>query len=93
MSAITQYDVVFIPRLLGEIVPLRETFQRKIHKTSNTRVLRLKREQEQNVKQVGRQERGLPKEKARFHEFQHSDQRQIQIRFQPFPFEFPDGER
>jgi len=61
--------------------------------TSNTSVLRLKREQEQNVKQVGRQERGLPKEKARFHEFQHSDQRQIQIRFQPFPFEFPDGER
>ena len=93
MSAITQYDVVFTPRLFRQERPFKGNIPEQDPETSNTSVLRLKREQEQNVKQVGRQERDLPKEKARFHGFQHSDQRQIQIRFQPFPFEFPDGER
>jgi hypothetical protein len=32
------------------------------------------------------------KGEAKFYEFHPSDQRQIKIRFQFFPFEFPDGE-
>jgi hypothetical protein len=50
----------------------------------------LKKEHEQKVKQVGRQAKDLPKGEARFHGFHHSDQ--SQIRFQSFPFVFPDGE-
>ena len=45
-----------------------------------------------DVKQVGKQEKDLPKGEDRFHEFYRSDQSHIQIRFQFFPFEFPDGE-
>ena len=91
MSAITQYDVVFTPRLFRQERPFKGNIPEQDPETSNTSVLRLKREHEQKVRQVGRQEKAAPKGKARFHEFHRADQRQIQFRFQSFPFEFPDG--
>jgi len=61
VSAITQYDVVFIPRFFRQDCPFKGNIPEENPETNNNRVLRLKREQEQNLKQVGRQEKDLPK--------------------------------
>jgi hypothetical protein len=83
---------LYLGLFLRQDYPFKGNIPEEDPETSNNRVLRLKREHKQKVKQVGRQVKDLPKGEARFHGFHRSDQRQIQIRFQFFPFVFPDGE-
>lgn len=95
VSAITQYDYsVFIPRLLSrQDCSIKGNISEEEPETNNTGVVRIGRECEQNVREVGGPENDLPQGKIRFHGPHCSDQQQNPMRFQFFPFEFHDGEQ